>query len=401
MRATFPALGSRDLRLFFAGQLVSVIGTWMQSVALGWLVITLTGSVFWLGVVTAVRFGPALIVTLPAGLLADRRDRRWVMVWTSVAGAVAAAVLALATLAEVTSIEWVVAVAFVAGTANAIEAPARQAYIAELAGADRRSAAIAMNSLIWNGARVVGPAIAGIVVALVGPGWVFVVNAVSYLGVVAALLAISYRPAIRDVAANGAYRELLAYLRATPSVAWLLALVGASSMFASGYLYLGPAIARDLGSGADGLGILMAAAGVGAVIAGLRLAVRPMHAASSERRRPLIVAAGISAVGAVGVAFAGSLALTAAMFVVTAVGTVSFNVSTNTRIQSIVPDRLRGRIMSLYALMLLGLIPPGSLLLGALGDAIGAAQALAAGGAIWLVISLPVLASVSALRRAP
>lgn len=364
----------------------------MQSVALGWLVITLTDSVFWLGVVTAVRFGPALVVTLPAGLLADRRDRRWVMIWTSVAGSVAAAVLALATLTGAISIGWVVAVAFVAGTANAIEAPARQAYIAELAGADRRSAAIAMNSLIWNGARVIGPAIAGVVVAVVGPGWVFALNAISYVGVVTALLAISFRPAPRDVAAIGAYRELLAYLRATPSVAWLIGLVGASSMFASGYLYLGPAIARDLGSGADGLGILMAAAGIGAVIAGLTLTVRSAGGDPSDRRRPFVVASVISGLGAVGVACSGSLAVTAALFVVTAIGTVSFNVSSNTRIQSIVPDRLRGRIMSLYALMLLGLIPPGSLLLGTIGEAIGAAAALALGGAIWLAIALPAIA---------
>lgn len=387
--------------MFFAGQLVSVIGTWMQSVALGWLVITLTGSVFWLGVVTAVRFGPALVVTLPAGLLADRRDRRAIMIWTSVASAAAAAVLALATLTGVVSIGWVVVVAFVAGTANAIEAPARQAYVAELAGAERRSAAIAMNSLIWNGARVIGPAIAGIMVAIVGPGWVFAANGVSYLGVVYALVSIRFRPPVREVATVGPYRELAAYLRSTPTVAWQLALIGVSSVFASGYLYLGPAISRDLGSGADGLGVLMAAAGIGAVIAGLQLAVRPAPAGIPGRRRPLLVAAAVSGIGAAGVGLSGSLVLTALLFVVTAVGTVSFNVTTNTLIQAVVPDRLRGRVMSLYALMLLGLIPPGSLLLGAIGDAIGAATALAVGGLAWLVIALPAIVLAPALRPRP
>jgi MFS family permease len=373
----------------------------MQSLAVGWLVVELTGSAWWLGVVTAVRFVPSLVVGLPAGLLADRRDRRLVMVWTSLGGALAAAILALVALADVASLGWLLAATLISGIANAVEAPARQAYVAELAGAERRAGAIAMNSLIFNGARVAGPAVAGIVVALAGPAPVFVANALSYAAVVAALLALRHRPAPREVAGRGAYRELVSYLRATPAVTWLLVLIGAQTMLASGHLYLGPAIARDLGAGAEGLGILMSGVGFGAVLAGLRLAVRPAAPEARRTRRPLVLAVSLTGLASLGVALSLALPTTAGLFGLVAAGSVSFNVTTNSRVQAIVPDRLRGRVMSLYSLMLLGLIPPGSLALGALGDAIGAANALAVGGLAWLAVALPALLLVPGLRDAP
>ena len=395
MRPNLVALGSRDLRLFFAGQLVSVIGTWMQSVALGWLVLTLTGSALWLGIATAVRFLPALVVTLPAGLVADRHDRRIVLLWTSIVSGVAAAILAILTLGGWVTIGWVIAITAIAGAANAFEAPARQALVAELAGAERRAAAIALNSVIWNGARVVGPAIAGVGVATIGPGWIFAVNAVSYLAVILAVLLVAHRPAPRLVAATGAYRELGRYLRSNPAVTWLLALIGLNTMLASGYLYLGPAVARDLGVGPDALGLLLSAAGIGAVVAGLRLSVRPSGPAGGPG---LVGPAVVTGVVGLAMPLAASLPVAALLFGLVAVGGVSYNVTTNTRIQAIVPDRLRGRVMSLYALMLFGCIPPGSVVLGAIADRIGALGALAIGAGAWLAIAMPIVIVVGRSR---
>lgn len=391
------ALEERDFRIFWLGQLISVTGTWMQTVATGWLVLTLTGSPFVLGLAAAARSIPVLILVVPAGIVADRFDRRKIVVATSVASTVASGVLAVLTIAGTIDISTVLIIAVVLGISNAFEMPARQSYVSELIGKRDLANAIALNSLLFNGARVVGPAVAGILVALVGPGWAFGINALSFIPVIIGLLMISrvHIPRV-GIAARSAVPEAIRYLRGEPRVAALLALLAAQTIFASGQFILGPALAQDLGQGAEGLGVLLSAAGAGAVVGGLRLAATANRA---DRWRVLLVAGLALAAGLAGIGLTRSYPVTLLCLVVTGWGTVTFNASSNTLIQTIVPDRLRGRMMSLYTLVLLGLMPVGGLLMGALATQFGSASAIGVGGLTYGLIVLAAFGASRSLRR--
>lgn len=397
LRQTFVALHERDFRIFWIGQLISVTGTWMQTVAQGWLVLQLTGSPFLLGVAAAARSIPVLILVVPAGIAADRFDRRKIVVATSIVSTIASSVLAILTIAGTINIETVLVIAMVLGVSNAFEMPARQSYVSELIGKRDLANAIALNSLLFNGARVVGPAIAGILVALVGPGWAFGINALSFIPVIIGLLMIS-RVHIPKVAfaTRSAVPEALRYLRSEPRVGALLGLLAAQTIFASGPFILGPSLAQDLGQGAEGLGVLLAATGAGAVVGGLRLAAT---ADRTERWRVLLLAGVALAAGLAGVGLAQSYPVALLCLVVTGWGTVTFNASSNTLIQMIVPDRLRGRMMSLYTLVLLGLMPAGGLLMGTLAAQLGSAEAIAIGGVIYGFIVVAAFALSRPLRR--
>jgi len=382
LRRTFAALREREFRIFWTGQLISVTGTWMQSVAQGWLVLQLTGSPFLLGVAVGARALPVLILGVPAGVAADRFDRRRVILATSIVGAASSALLAALTLSGRVDYGVVVALAIVAGAANAIEMPARQSLVVELAGPRLLANAIALNSLLFNGARVVGPALAGLIVAAYGPGWAFAVNAASFAPVIVGLLLIAPAAARPLTAARKAVGELVAYLRSETRVTALLGMLALQTTFASGHLVIGPAVARDLGVGAEGLGYLLAATGLGAVVAGLRLAAFPD---SGSRWRVLAAAGLLLGAALAGVAIAPGFAVTLGCFAAAGVGMVTFNASANTLIQSLVGEALRGRVMSLYTIVQLGLIPAGALFMGALADRLGAAEALGVGGLLWVV----------------
>jgi MFS family permease len=380
----FAALHHRDFRIYYAGQLVSVTGTWMQSVAQGWLVLLLTGSPFLLGVAAAARTLPILFLSVPAGIAADRLDRRAIVLAANSAMLVLSAALAILTLTGTITFAWVMVLAIGLGIANAFEMPTRQSLVVQLTGAGHLANAIALNSLLFNGARVVGPALAGIIVATAGPGAAFAINTATFVPVIAGLLVIHPRPVARSTTrARGAVAEAVAYLRTEPRVAMLLGLLAANTIFASGYLYLGPSLAQELGQGAEGLGLVLSAAGVGAVAGGLRMAA----SAGRRRRARVLVSAGlVLAAGLIGVAFAGSFPITLALMLAVGWGTVTYSATSNTVIQTIVPDVLRGRIMSLYTVVMVGLMPVGSVVLGAIADRIGTAAALGIGGAIWAVI---------------
>lgn len=397
LRHTFVAFQERDFRIFWVGQLVSVTGTWMQTVAQGWLILLLTGSPFMLGVAAAARSIPVLLLVVPAGIAADRFDRRRIILATSAVAMVASAILGILTILDRIDVPTVLVIAVVLGITNAFELPARQSYVSELIGQRRLANAIALNSLLFNAARVVGPALAGILVALVGPGWAFTVNAASYVPVMIGLVMISrvHVPRV-GIHARSAVSEALRYLRSEPRVAALLGLLAAQTIFASGHLILGPSLAQDLGQGAEGLGVLLSATGAGAVVGGLRLAATADRA---ERWRVLLLAGVALGAGLVGVGLARSYAVTLIGFVVAGWGMVTFNASSNTLIQTIVPDRLRGRMMSLYTLVLLGLMPAGGLLMGALATRFGSAAALGIGGLAYGLIVVAAFALSSPLRR--
>jgi MFS family permease len=397
LRRTFVAFGERDFRIFWLGQLVSVTGLWMQTVAQGWLILQLTGSPFVLGVAAAARSVPVLLLVIPAGIAADRFDKRRIIIATNVVATGASGLMGVLAILGAIDVPTVLVIAAVLGVTNAFELPARQSYVSELVGTRFLANAIALNSLLFNAARVVGPAIAGIIVALVGPGWAMLVNSISYVPVMIGLLLIRHahvpRPVVR---AGAALAEAVRYLRSEPRLAHLFPLLAAQTILASGPLILAPSLARDLGQEAEGLGVLLAATGIGAVFGGLRLAATSER---SSRWRLLLIAGLALAAGNIGVVLSGSYAVALLCFGVQGWGMVTFNASSNTLIQTITPDRLRGRIMSLYALVLLGLMPAGGILLGSIADELGSAAALAIGGAAYGAIIAAGFAASRSLRR--
>ncbi len=397
LRQIFVALHERDFRIFWLGQLVSVTGTWMQTVAQGWLILQLTGSPFILGVAAAARSVPVLLLVVPAGIVADRFDRRRIVIATSVVAMVASGLMGFLAVTNRIDVPTVLVIAAILGISNAFEMPARQSYVSELIGKRHLANAIALNSLLFNAARVVGPAIAGVLVALVGPGWAFLLNGFSFVPVIIGLLLISrvHVPRV-GVGARTALPEVARYLRGEPRVTALLALLAAQTIFASGNYILGPSLAEDLGQGAEGLGVLLSAAGVGAVVGGIGLAATSDR---KERWRILLLSGLAISLGLVGVGLTTSYPITLLCFVVAGWGVVTFNASSNTLIQMIAPDRLRGRVMSMYTLMLLGLMPVGGLLMGSLATAYGSASAIALGGVAYAAIIVAAFAAIRPLRR--
>jgi MFS family permease len=366
------ALAHRDFRLFCSGQIVSQVGTWMQSVAQAWLVLELTNSPFRLGLVATLQFTPILLLSLVAGVLADRLPKRRLLLGTqSVMGAQA---LTLAVLVLSGHVQyWHVAVmASVYGLANALDNPARQSFVVEMVGKADLPAAIALNSAIFNTARVVGPALAGLTIAGWGTGTAFALNALSFVAVIAALLAVRAegRPRPRGDRRLGAeIAEGVAYAVRTPRIVLVLGLVLAVSVFLFNNNVMVPLFARrGLQVDAHGFGLLMASLGVGAVAGALTLAAR-------ARGRPSVAALMVPAVGLALATLALSrvTAFTPAAVLLAVMGFCGITVmaGANTSHQLTVPDELRGRIMGLHMLVFAGMSPFGAFLLGSLAESFG------------------------------
>lgn len=396
---TFSALRHRDFRLFWSGQLISLIGTWMQTVAIGWLVLELTNSAFLLGLVGAVGSLPFLFFSLFAGVVADRVDKRNLLVGTQ-----AASMLLAFSLAVLTSTSWVrfwevVVISGLLGVVNAFDAPTRQSFVVEMVGRDDLMNAIGLNSSIFNGARIVGPAIAGALLSIIGVAGCFYLNGVSFLAVIVALLVMktsSPRSTIRIASVWSNLMEGLAYIRGNFIVFALIGMVAVPSVFGFQYVTLMPLFARDvLGVGSSGLGLLMAATGVGALAAALMLTL-----AGSFWRKGRIVAVAAFAFSLTLIGFAFSPWFPLSLLMLTGVGwaTVSHLATTNTLLQTNVPDSLRGRVMSVYILVFFGLAPFGSFQLGALASAIGAPLAIASGSVICFVSALVIIWRLPQLR---
>ena len=364
--ATLRALQYRNFQLFFAGQLISLIGTWMQNVAQSWLVYRLTGSSVLLGAIGFAGQIPVFLLSPVAGIVADRYSRHRVVIATQTASMLLAFVLAAAL-----------------GAVNAFDIPARQSFIVDMVGRADLMNAIALNSSMFNASRVVGPAIAGILVATIGEGWCFFANGASYLAVIAGLL-MMHVVRHEHVEQPGSPLSHLAegfrfVIHNTPIHA-LLTLLGVVSLTGMPFAVLMPIFAdRILHGGATALGWLMGASGVGALAGALLLASR-----KSLKGLGLWVA--VSAVGfGLGLslfALSRTFWLSAALLVPVGFAMMIEMGSSNTLIQSMVPDRLRGRVMSVYSMMFMGMAPVGSLLAGAAANRIGAPWTVAAGGLI-------------------
>jgi MFS family permease len=378
------ALAHRDFRLFCSGQVVSQVGTWMQSVAQAWLVLELTDSPLRLGLVGTLQFTPILLLSVVAGVLADRLPKRRLLVATqSVMGAQALTLAILVTSGQVRY--WHVAVlAAVYGLANALDNPARQSFVAEMVGRADLPSAIALNSAIFNSARVVGPALAGLAIARWGTATAFAVNALSFVAVITALLALRTEgaPRARDDRRLGSeIAEGVAYALRTPRILLVLGLVLVVSVFLFNNNVMVPLLARQgLGQDAHGFGLLMAALGVGAVTGALTLA-RGLGRPSVPS---LILPALVLATATITLSLVTRFGVAAALLAVMGFCGIRVMAGANTSHQLTVPDELRGRIMGLHMLVFAGMSPFGAFMLGALAERFGIRTTLAVAGACGL-----------------
>ncbi len=400
MAARFRALQHRNFQLFFAGQLTSLIGTWMQSTAQLWLVYKLTGSAALLGLFGFANQIPILLLASVGGYVGDHYNRHRGVIWTQVASMFLAFLLAALTLTHYVRVWHLIVIAFLVGVVNSFDVPIRQAFIFQMVGMEDLPNAIALNSSIFNGARVVGPALAGFAIIWLGEGWCFFLNGASFLAVIGALLAMRIPRFEPKPAEGSAFRNFIEGFRyamndfPTRSALLLLSLL---SLLGLQYSVFMPIFANDiLHGGARSLGLLMSAAGVGAVFGALHFAARTNFKGLARYigATSLTCAAGL-------IVFSQSriFLLSAAALVVIGFAATVQMAATNTVIQSRVPDELRGRVMAVYATMFMGIQPVGSLLAGIVAHRTGAPRALAIFGSLCLLGSLVFLFRV--LPRIP
>ncbi|MEX2245327.1 MAG: MFS transporter [Dehalococcoidia bacterium] len=378
--ATFRALRNRNYRLFYFGQMVSLSGTWMQTIAQAWLVLQITDSKVALGTVTMLQFLPITIFVLFAGVIADRVPKRNFIIATQLLAMAQAVTLAALAWSGRVELWHVYTLAVVLGLANAFEQPTRQAFVIELVGRDDLMNAVALNSGMFNAARLIGPAIGGVVIATVGVKVAFLFNGVSFLPVIAGLLLMDtsrlYATPRTGAPRDNPVRELrdgLAYAFRTPATLLIVILMAFIGMFGINFTVMLPLVARYVLDGdAVALGFMTAAVGLGALIAALSLASR-----TTATRRLLFAGGAAFGVLLLGVAVSHQLPVTLLLLVLLGVAHTSFASTANTSMQLAAPDHLRGRVMSLYMLLLAGSTPAGGYFTGFVAEHAGVSTAVA------------------------
>jgi MFS family permease len=397
--SALSALGHRNYRLYWFGQFVSLTGTWMQSTAQQWLVYRLTGSPLKLGAVAFVSYLPVMFLSLFAGVVMDRVDKRRALVVIQI-GMMSLA-FALAALTHTGAVQYwhVLVLAALLGLANTFDMPARQAFTIEMVGREDLMNAIALNSSMFNGARLVGPAVAGLIVARVGEAAAFTLNGLSFVAVIAGLLLMRLPPftphsgGLRPLAD---LREGLSFIARNRAVLSLVLIAAVPSIFGFPYTALIPVMAgKVLGLGADGFGVLVSSMGAGALAGAVSLALL----GNFRRKGLLLTAATFAFAGALaGFALSRSVALAVAALAFAGWGMITHLATTNTLLQLQVPDALRGRVMSAYLWAVVGMAPLGSLILGSLAEAWGAPGALLCGAAVCALSAAVVLAALPQIR---
>ncbi|OGD12676.1 MAG: MFS transporter [Candidatus Aminicenantes bacterium RBG_13_62_12] len=400
LRNTFLALKHRNYRLYFWGQMVSLFGTWMQITAQGFLAFELTRSAAFLGVLGFATGAPTLMFMLYGGVVADRLDKRKLMLVTQTVMTVLAAATAVLTFIGIVRPWHLILLALGFGAANAFDAPARQSIVVELVEREDLTNAIALNSTMFNAAAVVGPALAGALYALAGPGWCFALNGLSFFAVIAALLAMKLRerrPRPGRASAWGELKEGISYALGHPVIRALLGLIMATSLFGSSFATLFPAWAvKVLGRDAAANGLLHAARGGGALLSALLIASLGRF---QFRGRLLALGSGAFPLFLVLFAFVRWFPLTLLALVGAGIAVILvFNLA-NALIQSLVDDKLRGRVMSLYSLTFFGFMPLGALWIGQAAQRLGETWAVVINAAALLAVSLGVWASTPSLRE--
>lgn len=373
----FRALRVRNYRLFWIGQLISLTGSWMQTTAQSWLVLQLTGSAFALGLVTTLQFLPIMLLSLFGGVITDRFAKQRVILVTQIAALAQAAIFGTLVATGAIQLWHVYVLAAIQGTVNAIDNPARQAFVPELAGREYLVNAVALNSMLFNGARIVGPALAGLIIARVGIAPTLYANALSFVAVIVVLLLMNPREfAASAPRGDGAVGERLAeglrYVWQTPSVLLIMIVVAAIGTFGYNFSVVLPLLAGFvLRTSAEGFGWLSAFLGIGSLLA----AITTAYTREITPRRLLLGSAAFSVLlGAV--AFSTSFALSAVLLVALGFAGITFATTANSLLQLTVPDELRGRVMSLYILLFAGSTPIGGFLIGTLSDIIGVSWTL-------------------------
>jgi len=372
-RSVFRALKYRNYRLYYYGQSISLIGVWVQNIAMGWLVYRLTGSALLLGTIAFALQIPSLLITPFAGVLADRWDRRKVITLTQIMSMLVAFILAWLTLAELITVAWIIFLALFNGVILAFDTPFRQSFVPDIiTRREDLSNAIALNSSLYNLARFIGPPIGGLLIALVGEGWCFFINGVSFLAVIIALMAMRIQKVVRPQRFGSIFsqlREGIRYAWNFRAIRYLITLVALSSFFGLPFQALMPLFAAEiLGGDSQMLGILTGALGAGALAGAFFLAAR-----KNIRSIPVITfrTALMFALGLSVFALSSYTTLSIIALVFTGFGMIVHFNSTNTLIQSIADEDKRGRVVSLYSLTFMGITPLGSLLAGAIAEYIG------------------------------
>jgi MFS family permease len=423
---TFRALRHSNYRLFWTGQLISLTGTWMQSVAQGWLVYSLTksdpvmGPALWLGIVSFAFSLPVMLFSLVGGVVADRVDRRRFLLLMQIASLVQALTLAVLAATGFIHVGHVVLLAFCLGAIHAFDTPARQAIIIQLVGREDLMNAVALNSSVFNSSRIIGPGIAGTLLGALtawfhgGLGWAeapatqlavalcFFLNALSFVAPIVALSRIQLKRDTSEIKRESLWISLragLRYVRENTSIIAILSLVGISSIFGFSYITLLPLFAGEiLQAGPQGYGLLMAGAGVGALGAALLLA-----SLGNYQRKGLLLTVGnfLFPTALLLFAFSPIYGLSWVCLVVAGAGLITQNALANTLLQANAPDHLRGRTLSLYTLMLLGMQPIGGLQIGTMARLVGAQEALAISALICIAFALLVLGKWPQVRGLP
>ena len=378
-----PALGRRNYRLFVAGQLVSLIGTWTQSVAQSWLVYRLTGSAFWLGVASFCQQAPAFLFASFGGMVADRHRRRTVLVVTQSSAMMLAFALAILTLGGHVGVAHVLALAALLGAVNAVDSPTRHAFVPEMVGRENLASAVALNTTMVTGASFIGPAIAGVAIKVLGEGWCFLVNGASFLAVIAGLLAMRDLPSPTAAPARESMwarlHEGFRFAATNEGVRALLVLLALTALAGLPFATLMPIFASTILHGdSRTLGLLMGAPGLGAVLVGLVLASRR----GTGLYRWIAGAGGMFGVLLVLFSQARTLWLAIGILIPLGMASMIQLTATNTLIQEMTPDALRGRVMAIWFMIFMGFAPVGSVIAGSVSAAFGPCLVLAGGGVL-------------------
>ncbi|MBW3557401.1 MAG: MFS transporter [Actinobacteria bacterium] len=396
-RQTFASLSVPNYRLFFFGMLVSNTGTWMQTVAEGWLVLKLTGSGTAVGLALAAHFVPMLLFGVWGGVVADRFDKRRTLLVSQAALAVVAGVLAVVTVAGVVELWMVFLAAFLGGCATVVDHPTRQSFLSELVGPELLPNAVGLNSAMFNGARLVGPALAGGLIMVAGTGSCFALNAVSYLAVIVALVRMRPAELHRGTGARGRgqARAGLRYVFASRQLRSVLMLVAVVGTFALNFTVLLPLLSRfTFAAGAGTLGLLTSAMGAGSLLGALIAAAR-------GRPTPRLLVGAAAALGLLmlGIAASTNLVATVVLLVLAGGAAITFLSTANSMLQLGSSNEMRGRVMALYLLVFLGSTPIGGPIVGAVAEAMGPRAGFAAGGAASLLGGLAAGAGLLQGRR--
>lgn len=384
----FPALSHRNYQLYFAGQSISLIGFWLQIVAMGWVSFQVTHSAFLVGLVATASGLPFLLFSVFAGVFIDKTDKQRLIVWTQIFDASIAAILGLLVLTGSINIFFLIALAFLSGVIGSIDLPARQAFVVEMVGKTDLTSAISINVGVFNGARFVGPALAGLLIAGFGPGWAFILNSISYIPAIFAIAAIKavYKSKVAvDTHPWQSLKDGLSYSFRKSKLIYLMVLGAASAIFIWPYQTLMPIIAeRVFGIGAGGLGSLLSAAGLGSLTGAIYVSAQ-----SGDKNKKKFIFLGLFVCTASLFLFSlnKNLVLSHVLLFFAGFGFITFISTVNTLVQIFAPDQMRGRVTAVYLTMFVGMMPVGNFLLGSIAQKTSAVSAIGFGSVVVFLLT--------------